>query len=387
MRASIIIPAFNSKERLYYNLLSLNNQDCNFNDFEVVIVDNGSIDDTADMVRRFKPRSKFKLKFQRLEENRGIARGRNTAIKMAEGDILIFHDSDMIAPRDFVRLHLKHHEEKNIVVCGIPWKRIITFYYKDLEKKDENYQGLKYLRHFYPKIEKVPVLNQNLIMNGLYKNYIFDLNGDFIHEVKGILKKYGNNLINYALPWRLFITNNASAEREKVIQAGMFDESIVGYGFEDYDLGIRLYKSGGRFIFDENIINVHQEHPSNIKISEFGENIRYICEKYNNIYFIDVILVCMSYLTSIDKSSINELVMDIDEMLDNGSFDSILNVFLIFLQFQRKKYFHEDLGISILYISNINVNDLIKEINVLENVFDFKFFARAMTALINDVYR
>ena len=387
MRASIIIPAFNSKERLYYNLLSLNNQDCNFNDFEVVIVDNGSSDDTADMVRRFKPRSKFKLKFQRLEENRGIARGRNTAIKMAEGDILIFHDSDMIAPRDFVRFHLKHHEEKNIVVCGIPWKRIITFYYKDLEKKDENYQGLKYLRHFYPKIEKVPVLNQNLIMNGLYKNYIFDLNGDFIHEVKGILKRYGNNLRNYALPWRLFITNNASAEREKVMQAGMFDELIVGYGFEDYDLGIRLYKSGGRFIFDENIINVHQEHPSNIKISEFGENIRYICEKYNNIYFIDVILVCMSYLTSIDKSSINELVMDIDEMLDNGSFDSILNVFLIFLQFQRKKSFHEDLGISILYISNINVNDLIKEINVLENVFDFKFFARAMTALINDVYR
>ena len=387
MRASIIIPAFNSKERLYYNLLSLNNQDCNFNDFEVVIVDNGSIDDTADMVRRFKPRSKFKLKFQRLEENRGIARGRNTAIKMAEGDILIFHDSDMIAPRDFVRLHLKHHEEKNIVVCGIPWKRIITFYYKDLEKKDENYQGLKYLRHFYPKIEKVPVLNQNLIMNGLYKNYIFDLNGDFIHEVKGILKKYGNNLINYALPWRLFITNNASAEREKVIQAGMFDESIVGYGFEDYDLGIRLYKSGGRFIFDENIINVHQEHPSNIKISEFGENIRYICEKYNNIYFIDVILVCMSYLTSIDKSFINELVIDINKMLESGLYNSILNIFLILLQFQRKKNFNEDLESSLLYISNINLEDLIEEINILENVFDFKFFARAMTALINDVYR
>ena len=80
MRASIIIPAFNSKERLYYNLLSLNNQDCNFNDFEVVIVDNGSIDDTADMVRRFKPRSKFKLKFQRLEENRGIARAMTALI-------------------------------------------------------------------------------------------------------------------------------------------------------------------------------------------------------------------------------------------------------------------------------------------------------------------
>ena len=387
MKASIIIPAFNSRERLYYNLLSLNNQDCSFSDFEVIVVDNGSNDNTADMVKKFKKMAKFKLKFKRLKENRGIARGRNAAIKMAQGDILIFHDSDMIAPKDFVRRHLKHHEEKNVVVCGISWKRIITFYYKELENKDKDYQGLKYLKAAYLKIDKLPVLNQYLIMSGLYKNYIFDLNGDFIDEVKGILKKYGNDLKNYALPWRLFITNNASAEREKVIQVGMFDESIIGYGFEDYDLGIRLYKSGGRFIFDENIMNVHQEHPSNIKFNEFNENIKYMCEKYNNIYFIDVILVCISYLTSIDKSFINELVIDINKMLESGLYNSILNIFLILLQFQRKKNFNEDLESSLLYISNINLEDLIEEINILENVFDFKFFARAMSALINDVYR
>ena len=387
MKASIIIPAFNSKERLYYNLLSLNNQDCSFSDFEVIVVDNGSNDNTADMVKKFKKMAKFKLKFKRLKENRGIARGRNAAIKMAQGDILIFHDSDMIAPKDFVRRHLKHHEEKNVVVCGISWKRIITFYYKELENKDKDYQGLKYLKAAYLKIDKLPVLNQYLIMSGLYKNYIFDLNGDFIDEVKGILKKYGNDLKNYALPWRLFITNNASAEREKVIQVGMFDESIIGYGFEDYDLGIRLYKSGGKFIFDENIMNVHQEHPSNIKFNEFNENIKYMCEKYNNIYFIDVILVCISYLTSIDKSFINELVIDINKMLESGLYNSILNIFLILLQFQRKKNFNEDLESSLLYISNINLEDLIEEINILENVFDFKFFARAMSALINDVYR
>ena len=91
-------------------------------------------------------------------------------------------------------------------------------------------------------------------------------------------------LKDYVLPWRFFITNNASVERNRVIEVGMFDENIVGYGFEDYDLGIRLYKSGSKFIFDKNIINVHQEHPTNNNIAESRENINYICEKYNNIY-------------------------------------------------------------------------------------------------------
>lgn len=385
MRASIIIPAFNSEERLYYNLLSLNNQDCSFNDFEVVIVDNGSADNTASMVRGFIKNARFNIKFQRLNENKGIARGRNTAIKMAEGDILIFHDSDMIAPRDFVTRHLKNHEEKNIVVCGVPWKRIITFYYNELEKKDKDYDGLKYIKNAYNKTEKAPILNKYLIMNGMYEKYVFDLHGNFIDGVKEIIKKYGNNLAHYSIPWRLFITNNASVERENVINVGMFDEQIVGYGFEDYDLGIRLYKSGGKFIFDDKIASAHQEHPSNIRVNEYNENTRYICNKYNNIYFIDVILVCISYLTSINQITLNELVQDIDTMLEDRSFDYILNMFLNLLQFQRKKSFNEDLTSSLFYISNINVIEVFKEINMIEDIFGFKYFARAMVALIKDI--
>lgn len=386
MRASIIIPAFNSEERLYYNLLSLNNQDCSFNDFEVVIVDNGSADNTASMVRGFIKNARFNIKFQRLNENKGIARGRNTAIKMAEGDILIFHDSDMIAPRDFVTRHLKNHEEKNIVVCGVPWKRIITFYYNELEKKDKDYDGLKYIKNAYNKTEKAPILNKYLIMNGMYEKYVFDLHGNFIDGVKEIIKKYGNNLAYYSIPWRLFITNNASVERENVINVGMFDEQIVGYGFEDYDLGIRLYKSGGKFIFDDKIASAHQEHPSNIRVNEYNENTRYICNKYNNIYFIDVILVCISYLTSINQITLNELVQDIDTMLEDRSFDYILNMFLNLLQFQRKKSFNEDLTSSLFYISNINVIEVFKEINMIEDIFGFKYFARAMVALIKDIF-
>lgn len=387
MKASIIVPSYNSKERLYYNLLSLNNQDYDFNEFEVVVVDNGSNDNTIDMLRSFESKAKFKLKYARIEENKGIARGRNTAIKMADGEILIFHDSDMIAPKDFVSRHVKNHDEKNVVVCGISWKRIITFYYKELEKKDDGYKGLDYIRKAPIKIDKVPIINESSVINGQYIKYSFDLEEDFIKEVKGILQRYNGKLNEYALPWRLFITNNASVEREKVINVGMFDESIIAYGFEDYDLGIRLYKSGCKFVFDGDILNVHQEHPTNIKIDQFKDNINYICHKYNFIYFIDVILVCMSYLTSINKANLNELVLDINKMLKRDKFKFVLEVFLEMLQIQRLKNYNDNQRINFsIDLNKIKKSELINMSIALDKIYGLKYFSKAMKALINDVY-
>lgn len=386
MKASIIIPSYNSKERLYYNLLSLNNQDCDFEIFEVIVVDNGSNDDTLQMLKKFK--AKYNLKFKRIEKNSGIAHGRNEAIKMAEGDILIFHDSDMIAPKDFVTKHLNDHKDQNIVVCGISWKRIITFYYEELEKSGTNYELLDYLSEDFKKINKYPTIKKQSIIDGSYMNYSFDLDSDFTRVLKGILNDYRDNLDDYMLPWRLFITNNASVERKKVLDVGMFDEAIVGYGFEDYDLGIRLYKSGGKFIYDEDILSVHQEHPTNIKAAEIGTNTIYMCNKYNNIYFIDVILVCMAYATSINPSNLNELVKDINKMLELSYFKQLLNIFLELLQIRRKQFFKEDIynNYGLIYAKNIDVIKLIKEMYILQNSFKIKCFSQAMLGLINDVY-
>lgn len=388
MKASVIIPSYNSKERLYYNLISLNNQDCDFNIFEVIVVDNGSNDNTLEMLENFK--AKFAFKFVRLERNRGIARGRNEGIRRAVGDILIFHDSDMIANRDFITRHLKNHEERNIVVCGIPWKRIFTFYYKELDLSNENYLG-----QTVPKpneksnmTDKYPVIDVESIIDGSYINKSFDLNTEFMRGLKEILKRHNEELKDYALPWRFFITNNASVERNRVIEVGMFDESIVGYGFEDYDLGIRLYKSGSKFIFDKNILSVHQEHPTNINIFETRENINYICKKYNDSYFLDVILVCMSGITSINDYDFNELTKDINNMIAVSYFRPLLDMFLELLQTCRRRYFIE--GVTdinkVMPTIDIDVNKLIMEVKILRDIFGIKYFTEAMLALIKDIY-
>lgn len=388
MKASVIIPSYNAKERLYYNLISLNNQNCDFDTFEVIVVDNGSNDDTLEMLKSF--RAKFTLKFMRIEKNRGIARGRNAGIKKASGDILIFHDSDMIAPRDFISKHLANHKEKNIVVCGVPWKRIISFHYKELEYDNDISLDttVSKLKDKSNKPDKYPLICEESIIDGSYMNKSYDLDTDFMRVLQGILKQYNEKLENYVLPWRFFITNNASVERSRVIEVGMFDEDIVGYGFEDYDLGIRLYKSGSKFIFDKNILNIHQEHPTNINIAETHENTNYICDKYNNIYFLDVILVCVYYVTSINVSNLNEIVEDINNMISVGCFKNLLDIFLELLQTCRRRFFVEgvtDINVVMPTIY-VNASEMIRELKILRDVFGIKYFPNAMLALIRDIY-
>lgn len=390
MKASIIIPSYNAEERLYYNLLSLNYQDCNYDDFEVIAVDNGSSDNTLEMLKKFK--SKYSLKIVRLDNNRGIARGRNAAIKHATGDILIFHDSDMIAPRDFVSKHLKAHEESGIVVCGLAWKRIYTYYYKnfwpDVMSKFESVKGLYNLEEGYRNKEKYKVLNEDSIVDGSYMKYTFHLENDFIDSFNNIVEKYGNDLNKYNVPWRFFLTNNASVERSKVIDVGMFDENIVGYGYEDYDLGIRLFKSGCKFILGYDIVSVHQEHPSNAISSELNQNTIYMCEKYNHIYFIDVILVCIIDKTSINREELNELMEDINKMVFLQSFKWILEIFLQLLQVVRKNNYEVSQNNIINKIPNREkkIEYVTREALMLKDKLGLEYFSNALLALINDVY-
>jgi glycosyltransferase involved in cell wall biosynthesis len=85
---SIIIPAYNQSEYLAEAIRSALDQ--SWTDVEVVVVDDGSTDDTADVCRTFTdPRVRYIW-----QANRGLSGARNTGIRESRGSFLSFLDSD-----------------------------------------------------------------------------------------------------------------------------------------------------------------------------------------------------------------------------------------------------------------------------------------------------
>ncbi len=87
-KVSVIIPTYNYANYVGEAIQSVLDQ--SFSDFEVIVVDDGSIDHTAEVVRRFSD-TRVKYIFQ---ENRGLPAARNTGIKASSGELLAFLDSD-----------------------------------------------------------------------------------------------------------------------------------------------------------------------------------------------------------------------------------------------------------------------------------------------------
>lgn len=83
---TVIIPAFNAERTLEATIESVLSQD--YQDFELLIVDDGSVDDTANIVRRFDRAVLLE------RSNGGPSLARNTALSKASGELVAFLDHD-----------------------------------------------------------------------------------------------------------------------------------------------------------------------------------------------------------------------------------------------------------------------------------------------------
>lgn len=93
-KVSVIVPLYNVAEIIDETLKSLDEQD--FSDYEVLLIDDGSSDDTVKIVNAFiKNKPKFKLIEQ---ENAGPAAARNHGLRLANGEYILFVDSDDLIP-------------------------------------------------------------------------------------------------------------------------------------------------------------------------------------------------------------------------------------------------------------------------------------------------
>lgn len=86
---SVIIPTYNRAHLLGRAVGSIINQ--TYRDFELIIVDDGSTDNTRDVVESVNDN---RIKYIRLDRNKGAAAARNAGIEVVKGEFIAFQDSD-----------------------------------------------------------------------------------------------------------------------------------------------------------------------------------------------------------------------------------------------------------------------------------------------------
>ena len=115
MKATIIIPAYNTERFIGKTLDSALNQSYQ-GDYEVLVVNDGSKDETGKMIDRYYGEFPGKIKIIH-QKNRGVGSTRNTLLERSEGEILIGLDSDdLLHPLALERVVNYFNENPNTAV-------------------------------------------------------------------------------------------------------------------------------------------------------------------------------------------------------------------------------------------------------------------------------
>lgn len=97
---SLIIPCYNVGAVLPITLPSYLKQNITGEAYEVICVDDGSTDDTRAVLEQYS--DQHRLQICHHAQNRGLAAARNTGIKAAQGELLVFVDGDVELAPDFL---------------------------------------------------------------------------------------------------------------------------------------------------------------------------------------------------------------------------------------------------------------------------------------------
>jgi glycosyltransferase involved in cell wall biosynthesis len=100
LQTSVVVPTHNRSGRLITCLESLNAQDAPADSFEVIVVDDGSTDDTLARLERFEP-TRYSLRVIG-QENAGPASARNRGTRAARGEFVLFIDDDCEADSNWL---------------------------------------------------------------------------------------------------------------------------------------------------------------------------------------------------------------------------------------------------------------------------------------------
>jgi len=111
---SVVVPAYNAASKIKRCLDSICRQ--TYSDIEILVIDDGSVDGTADVVKKVAERDgRIRCITQ---ENKGVAAARNKGLELARGNYIAFCDADDYVASDYIVLLLENRNEADWVIAG-----------------------------------------------------------------------------------------------------------------------------------------------------------------------------------------------------------------------------------------------------------------------------
>ncbi len=182
---------------------------------ELLVVDDGSTDDTQSVVAEFQRAAPFQIRYLR-QPNRGPAAARNVGLSAARTRIVLYTDDDIVPHPDLVLHHVEWHRqntEPNIAILGfVTWS---------------------------PEVHPTPFMRW--------------------YGEAGALFGYRQFQRKREIDYRFFYTCNLSLKREFLQTFGSFDENFKMAAYEDIELGFRLNKVGMRILYNPRAVGYHYQ--------------------------------------------------------------------------------------------------------------------------------
>ena len=234
---SIIVPVLNGANHINNLMNSLVNINYPKNKYEILIVDNESMDRTVELIKRSQRKiPQLKLYF---EKRKSSYAARNTGIMNSKGEIIVFTDADCIANINWLNNIVKSFSENSVgcvagEILSPKWNNIVEEYYA---RKD--------------------IMCQRNTLNSAF------------------------------LPYPM--TANVAYRKEIFDKIGYFDEELISGGDADFAWRMQL-ETEYKIVYDQNAIVIHK-HRSNMK-SLFKQQFSYgygsvlLYRKHN--YFMDL---------------------------------------------------------------------------------------------------
>jgi glycosyltransferase involved in cell wall biosynthesis len=241
MEISVIIPTHNNRPVLRRALEALLRQTLPADQYEIVIVDDGSTDGTAEMIEQFRGSARIQYVAQ---ANRGRAAARNVGARAARGRILVFLDSDFWAVPELLAEHHKHYPPGTSEI------------------------GVQGASRAHPDAVATPFMRAR-------ETYLEVPPGP---------------------PGRISLfrisTRNLSLVKSDFLAVGGFDEAFGGYGWEDIELAWRLRARGVRFSYEPRATGDHYQIQDleglRKKMREGGRSAVYFWEKHRRAPWLGI---------------------------------------------------------------------------------------------------